>query len=204
MGERKMKKTIKMILKEDFENTYQPSLKASDIIQKTAYFQISLEDQLEQKTRELKHCKLSFGLATVMSVILLLAVIGMGYTQWDLMNRGTTIKDVEVLTDEYYDYMLSINPYVSKLYQYTIRINDNVSMYIYKGLDIKKQESDYFYIVYFKHLVNEPITILIDSQEICLKKTSCGYLTKLSEEEKNALHFVINTDGALKEYTFEN
>ena len=37
-----MKKTIKMMLKEDFEKTYQPQLKASDVMEKTEYFNIDV------------------------------------------------------------------------------------------------------------------------------------------------------------------
>lgn len=196
-----MKKTIKMILKEDFEKTYQPKLKVTDVIEKTAYFRNNFEEQLSKNDKALKHYKLSFRLSTIMSIILLFVVIGLGYRQWKWKNTTGNRIEAEVLTDEYYNYMLSINPYVTKNYQYTIRINDNASMYIYKGLDVKKKVSDYFYIVHFSNTKSEPISIAIDSQEINIDKTSCGHLEKLSIEEGKALHFVINVDGLSKAYT---
>lgn len=192
------------MLKEDFEKTYQPKLRASDVMEKTEYFKINLEDQLEQNNKVLKQYKLSFKLSALMSMILLFGVIGLVYIHWGWDNTSKEKRETEILTGDYYDYMISINKYVSKDYQCSIRINDNVSMYIYKGVDMKKQISDYFYIVHFEQERNKPITISIDSQIININETSCGYLTNLSIEEGKALHFMISTNGISKEYTIAN
>lgn len=189
---------MKRILKEDFEKTYQPKLRAHDVIEKTEYFKMNLEEQLQQNNKTLKHYKLSFRLSAIMSIILLLGVIGLGYNQWNLKNKE---KGQPKLKEEYYAYMHSINPYVSKDYQYIIRINDNTSMYVYKGVDMQKQVSDYFYVVHFEDIWSNPITISIGSQEINIEETSCGHLTKLSLEEDKVLHFIINVNGLSKEYT---
>lgn len=192
---------MKKILKEDFEKTYQPKLRACDVIEKTEYFKVDLEEQLQQNNKALKHYKLSFRLSTIMSIILLLGVIGLGYIHWGWDNTGKENMRLEVLTEEYCKYMRSINPYVSKDCQYVIRINNNTSMYIYKGFDADSKNIDYFYIVHFEHTKNKTITILIDSQEISIDETSCGHLAKLSLEEDKALHFTIKANGLSKEYT---
>ena len=192
------------MLKEDFEKTYQPKLRASDVMEKTEYFKINLEDQLEQNNKVLKQYKLSFKLSALMSMILLFGVIGLVYIHWGWDNTSKEKRETEILTGDYYDYMISINKYVSKDYQCSIRINDNVSMYIYKGFDVDNKNIDYFYIVHFEQERNKPITISIDSQIININETSCGYLTKLSIEEGKALHFMISTNGISKEYTIAN
>ncbi len=193
-----MKKTIKMMLKEDFEKTYQPKLKASDVMEKTEYFNIDLKEQCAKNNKALKQYKLSFRLSAIMSIVLLFGVIGLVYRQLHLTNKE--MGDI-YLTDEYYDYMISINQNVNRQYQCNIRINDNVSMYIYKGVDVKEQISDYFYIVHFEHTRNEPITILINAQAVSISETSCGHLSRVSIEKGEALQFIINVDGLSKEYT---
>lgn len=192
------------MLKEDFEKTYQPKLRASDVMEKTEYFKVNIEDQFEKNNKALKHYKLSFKLSALMSIVLLFGVIGLACIHWGWDNTSKEKLGTEILKSEYHDYMLSINQYVSKDYQCSIRINDNASMYIYKGVDMKKQISDYFYVVHFKQERNKPITISIDSQFIHINETSCGYLTKLSIEEGKALHFIISTNGISKEYTIAN
>jgi len=193
-----MKKTIKMMLKEDLEKTYQPKLKASDVMEKTEYFNIDLKEQCAKNNKALKQYKLSFRLSAIMSIVLLFGVIGLVYRQLHLTNKE--MGDI-YLTDEYYDYMISINQNVNRQYQCNIRINDNVSMYIYKGVDVKEQISDYFYIVHFEHTRNEPITILINAQAVSISETSCGHLSRVSIEKGEALQFIINVDGLSKEYT---
>lgn len=196
-----MKKTIKMMLKEDFEKTYQPQLKASDVMEKTEYFNIDLKDQCAKNNKALKQYRLSFRLSAIMSIVLLFGIIGLACIHWGWDNTGSEQTGTEILTDTYYDYMISINKNVAKEYQYNIRINDNASMYIYKGVDLKKQVSDYFYIVHFEHTRNEPITILINAQEINISETSCGHLSMVSIEKGEALSFTINADGLSKKYT---
>lgn len=196
-----MKKTIKRMLKEDFEKTYQPKLKASDVMEKTEYFNIDLKEQCAKNNKALKQYRLSFRLSAIMSIVLLFGVIGLACIHWGWDNTGREKTGTEILTDEYYDYMVSINQNVSKDYQCSIRINDKISMYIYKGFDSYNQNIDYFYIVHFEHTGNEPITILINAQAVSISETSCGHLSRVSIEKGEALHFTINANGLSKEYT---
>lgn len=196
-----MKKTIKMMLKEDFEKTYQPKLKASDVMEKTEYFNIDLKEQCAKNNKALKQYRLSFKLSAIMSIVLLFGVIGLACIHWGWDNTGREKTGTEILTDEYYDYMVSINQNVSKDYQCSIRINDKTSMYIYKGIDVKEQIADYFYIVHFEHTKNNPITILIDTRAVSISETSCGHLSTISVEKEEALYFTINANGLSKEYT---
>ncbi|MCM1260355.1 MAG: hypothetical protein NC182_05410 [Prevotella sp.] len=195
-----MKKTTKKILKEDFETTYQPKLKASDVIEKTEYFDMNLKNRFEQNSKALRHYKLSFRVSVVISFLLLFGIISLGYIHWVWDNTNSNQTSKNILTKEEYSYMVSINPYVDKNYQYAICINNNAWMYIYKGFDINR-DIDYFYVIHLDDGCSKHITISIDSQEINIDKTSYGYLTKLSAEEERALHFIVNVDGLTKEYT---
>ena len=87
------------MLKEDFEKTYQPQLKASDVMEKTEYFNIDLKDQCAKNNKALKQYRLSFRLSAIMSIVLLFGIIGLACIHWGWDNTGSEQTGTEILTD---------------------------------------------------------------------------------------------------------